>query len=135
MGGTIRWIQIVHFDNPIDSLERAGALTRELLASIVVSPEHCGAPFCDLPLWSEPTWVTIRALIQFEDGRIGRMECDATDDGSQKAGGVHLFLEDYHGTYWWHRWDAYFPRKVLETTSANESAEGIDNPVDGSSTP
>ena len=88
---------------------------KELLASVIVDPEHRGAPELVGPLWSEGTSATIQAIVCYRDGRKGRIECDATDDGSLPASGVHVFFEDHDGTYWWHRWDAFFPRKVRDT--------------------
>src|SRR5207244_4452090 len=95
-----------------------------------VDPKHGGLhadePALWGPGWSEGTSATIGALVLFRDSRIGRIECDATDDGSPRAGGVHLFFEDHDGTCWWHRWAASFPRKVRETP-ANK-----DRPANGS---
>ena len=115
LGSEIRYIRITFYDKPLDSFDRARAVMRELLASVVVSPDHRGAPMLEGPRWAELNQATIRALIVFTDGRIGRIHCDATDDGSIRAGGVHLFFEDHDGTFWWHRWDAEFPRKKPET--------------------
>jgi hypothetical protein len=124
LGGDIKSIRITFYDKPIDTFERARALVEDLLMSVVVSPEHRGAPMLDGPRWAEVNRATIRALVIFADGRIGRIHCDATDDGSLRAGGVHLFLEDHDGTYWWHRWDAYFPRKTQETSAKSVERTG-----------
>jgi hypothetical protein len=113
LGGEITLIKI--YDKPLDGLDRAKALVKELLASVIVDPEHLGAPELVGPLWSEGTSATVQAIVCYRDGRIGRIECDAVDDGSLPAVGVHLFFEDYDGTCWWHRWDAFFPRKVRDT--------------------
>jgi hypothetical protein len=107
----IKLVKITFYDKPLENFDRAGALVKELLASVIIEPEHLGEPALAGPLWSEGTSATIRALVLFKYGRIGRIECDATDDGSARAGGVHLFFEDQDGTYWWHRWDARFPRR------------------------
>ena len=120
LGGDIEFIRITFCDKPIDTLDRARALVKELLVSVVMSPEYRGAPMLDGPRWAEGTRATIRALVIFADGRVGRIHCDATDDGSRRAGGVHLFFEDHEGTYWWHRWDTYFPRKTQEPPIINK---------------
>ena len=134
LGGSIESIGIDHYDKPIDSFERAMALTRELLGSIVLSPEYRSTPFYDGFRWGEGAQATIQVLVFFEGGRIGRVHCDATDDGSLRAGGVHLFFEDFEGTFWWHRWDSFFPRKV-RTSSANESTERTGASLDPVKTP
>jgi hypothetical protein len=122
LGGDIQIVQIVFYGDPIDSFERAKALLRDLLASHILAPERLGAPTLDGLTWAEGSRATIRATVGFGDGRIGRLESDLTDDGSLRAGGVHLFLEDHAGTYWWHRWDAAFPRES-EEAPANQPVE------------
>ncbi len=142
LGGEIALVSITHYYKPLDfpgqadaaakgehSLDGAGALVRELLASVIVDPNPRGELALWGPGWSEGTSATIRALVFFRDSRIGRIECDATDDGSPRAGGVHLFFEDHDGTYWWLRWDASFPRKVHETPAKKDGAANRGQPT------
>ena len=109
LGGDVQIVQIVFYGSPINSLERAEAVLRDLLSSHVLAPELRGGPELFGPMWSESTSATIRATVRFRDGRVGRIESDVTDD--KVSGAVHLFLEDHAGTFWWHRWDAAFPRR------------------------
>src|ERR1017187_10413602 len=123
IGEDIQSIWISFYADPLDSFARARALLGSILASVIVSPEHKGEPGLRGPEWSEGSQDTIRAVVMFNDGHIGRIACDATDDGSPRAGGVHLFLEDHDGTYWWHRWDAFSPLTEVQPSAANDPVQ------------
>jgi hypothetical protein len=141
LGGEIGLIRISYYYKPLDfpdqtnslakgehSLDEAGALVKELLASVIVDPKHGDEPALWGPAWSEWSSETIRALVLYRDSRIGRIQCDATED-SLRDGGVHLFFEDHDGTYWWHRWDTAFPRKVRETPANKDGAASGSQPI------
>jgi hypothetical protein len=142
LGGEIALVKITHYYKPLYfpdradttakeqlSLDEAGALVKELLASVIIDPKHGDEPGLWGPGWSEGTSATIRALVVYRDSRIGRIQCDATDDRSLRAGGVHVFFEDHDGTYWWHRWAASFPRTVRETPANKDGAANGSQPI------
>ena len=95
---------------PGTTVDQATARVKELLRSVLLSPDH---PFHgpDLQItWAEKVFVEIKAMIRFTDGSIGALE----------HGGSHLVFQDSSGVFWWHRWDASFPRRVLTDENGTE---------------
>jgi hypothetical protein len=103
LGGDIRFIRITFFDDSLKDFETARSFLQDLLNSTIISPSHHEGPFLNI-LWSEGSNDSIKALIFYANGSVGRIESD----------GWHLFLEDAEGTYWWHR---------LEISSAPAAAD------------
>jgi hypothetical protein len=129
LGGEIRFAQITFYYKSLTNLVQASALLKDILSSVIIAPAHpLNVPQLVGPRWSEGTSSTIRALIFYKDGAIGRMSCDVTEDGSERAGGAHLFLEDDKGTYWWHRWDATFPRQMQSRPDSGMTAGPTNRP-------
>ena len=98
LGSKPRQVRLISWEEDVN---QALALVRDLLHSIILRPGRQG-PTCGGITWAEGTRVTVRAFLEYEGGRMGILESD----------GNHLFFGDGEGTYWWHRWDVYFPREV-----------------------
>ena len=95
LGGKIRFVRVTFFDDSLKDFETARFFLQDLLGSTIISASPSPlteGPFLQ-PAWAEGSEDSIRALIFYENGSIGRIESD----------GWHLFLEDSEGTYWWQR--------------------------------
>lgn len=101
LGSKLRRIRIVSLFET--SAAEAADLIRGVLSSVIIEPGKRGGPTPEGLLWSESTPVKVRALLEYDNGRVGLFETD----------GTHLFFEDSDGTYWWHRWDSSFPRRAV----------------------
>lgn len=94
LGDEIKFIRIVFFDSSLGNSPKAKTFLENLLKLAIVTPFNANHPRLEIH-WSEHTEAYIKALVFFKNGHIGRIE----------SNGVHLFLEDALGTYWWYRSD------------------------------
>lgn len=94
LGDEIKFIRLVFFDSSLGDFPKAKTFLESLLKLAIVTPLNESHPQLEIH-WSEHTEAYIKALVFFKNGHIGRIE----------SNGVHLFLEDALGTYWWYRAD------------------------------
>jgi hypothetical protein len=75
---------------PVTDFASARTFLRKLLDRVIVSPAR--PDYVQLhPFWSEGGSPSIRDVVHFAGGTVGRIESD----------GIHTFVQDADGTYWW----------------------------------
>ncbi|MEK7656139.1 MAG: hypothetical protein AAB412_00135 [Elusimicrobiota bacterium] len=94
LGGKVVAIIIEFVDKEgVKDFSAGQAVIQRQLERTIVSPKPNHEQPQPFAYWAEGTFATVRALIRYEDGFIGRIETD----------GAHLFFQDSDGLYWWYR--------------------------------
>ena len=99
LGPGVERLEVVAFGMPIRDGEEATSGVRTILQAPIVGPGAQEAPTFKGALWSELTMTTLKALVFFKGGAVGRIHCDWQSNTRM----THVVLEDAEGTYWWTR--------------------------------
>lgn len=99
LGPGVERLEVVAFGTPIRDGEEARSGIRTVLQASIVGPGAHEEPTFKGALWSELTTTTLKALVYFKGGAVGRIHCD----WRRSTRMTHVLLEDADGTYWWTR--------------------------------
>jgi hypothetical protein len=128
LGGGIDSVAITSFDRRVHTAKSAVEAVRGWLAAVLFeAPLETWAGPQLAPSWSEPVLVTVQGVLRYApepddpvfalyggklpEGVYSSRDCRGD---FQLGGNDHFVVRDRNGVFWWHRWDASFPRREVD---------------------